>query len=157
MNLPPHKWLVNRPHQSPAPNVPLVLTMMVNWTSPHESADSHGGGQLTKVRCLATDTATLIFAFYKYMSNNKSLYICRDKDNNSVILPPLEVHVDVVSSTARFHNSGDHAETSQGRIANPGSPTSSRSVNFAIDSDNSTRRSKRYSCNYFLDNKVTDN
>ena len=82
--------------------------------------------------------------YFSSMSNITHIYICRDKDNNSVILPPLEVHVDVVSSTARFHNNGDHAETSQGRIANPGSPTSSRSVNFAIDSDNSTRRSKRY-------------
>ena len=85
---------------------------------------------------------------YSVQSDNKKFtFYCRDKDNNSAIVPPLEVHVDVISSTAQYHRGGSVESTDNGHgksSASHGSPTSSRSVNFATSADeSSTRRSKR--------------
>ena len=83
---------------------------------------------------------------WKDTVENPYLICYRDKDNNSAIVPPLEVHVDVISSTVQYHRGGSVESTDNGpskTSGSHGSPTSSRSVNFATTDESSTRRSKR--------------
>jgi hypothetical protein len=73
--------------------------------------------------------------------------ICqKDKDNQSAVIPPLEVHVDVVSNTARYRHGSGSADPGTARSAGNGSPTSSRSVSFIGDEiiNGQYGRTKRY-------------
>ena len=89
---------------------------------------------------------TLIDYQWKDAVDETLFFYYRDKDNNSAIVPPLEVHVDVISSTVQYHRGGSVESTDNGQSktsGSHGSPTSSRSVNFATTDDSTTRRSKR--------------
>ncbi len=70
----------------------------------------------------------------------------RDKDNNSAVVPPLEVQVDINASSASYRNSACAGDGSAKTTPAHGSPTSSRSVNFLGEDGMApvNRGSKRY-------------
>ncbi len=84
---------------------------------------------------------------------NENYFASRDKDNTSNVIPPLEppleVHVDVINNAACYHNNGGEGDgtdvAQQTKDKSPGSPTSSRSVNFIGEEIHSNySRSRRY-------------